>query len=286
MPIGSYSQLAPQRKPKAIDYPEEDALNIYTDGSMLPTPRRGGVGVIFILINENGEEEQSEPFVPGYAGATNQQMELQACIEGLRLATSQQPPFERHRYRKIVVFTDSQYLFNHHTSAIHTWSRNGWRKSSNAPVDNAKQWKELVALMRRAGNQRKRVEIRWVPGKKTPRGKAVDKRAKASAQLATSRQLQPFRVRRKTSSQELERGSVKMEGQRLTIRITRDELLPQRIMKYTYEVLSKKSSYRGCRDVIYAEEACEMRAGHHYFVLVNDDTDYPRIVKVYREVER
>jgi ribonuclease HI len=252
----------------------------------LPKPRRGGIGVIFILINEKGEEEQTEPFIPGYASATNQQMELQATIEGLKLATSQQPPFERHRYRKVIVFTDSQYLVNNHMRAMHTWSRNGWRKSSGAPVDNAKQWKELVALLRRASNQRKRVEIRWVPGKKTPRGRAVDKRAKASAKLAPSRQLQPFRVRRKSSSQKLERGSVKMEGQRLTIRITKDELLSQKVMKYTYEVLSKKSPYKGCRDIIYAEESCEMRAGHHYFVLVNDDTGHPRIIKVYREVPR
>lgn len=253
---------------------------------MLPKPRRGGVGVIFILINEDGEEEQSEPYIPGYAGATNQQMELQACIEGLKLATSQHPPFERHRYRKIVVFTDSQYVVNHHTTAIYTWSKSNWRKSSGAPVDNAKQWKELVSLLRRADSQRKRVEIRWVPGKKTPRGKAVDKRAKKSAELAPSRQLQPFRVRRKGSDRELDRGSVTMEGQRLTIRITKEELLPQGDMKYTYEVLSRKSPFYKSRDVIYADADCEMRAGHHYHVRVNEDSAYPRIAKVFREVER
>lgn len=285
MPAGT-SSFAPIPKKKAIDYPEEDALNIYTDGSMLPKPRRGGIGVIFILINGEGEEEQSDPFIPGYAGATNQQMELQACIEGLRLSTSQQPPFERHRYRKIIVFTDSQYLFNNYMRAMHTWSRNGWRRSSGAPVDNAKQWKELVRLIRRVSNQGKRFDIRWVPGKKTPRGKAVDKQAKVSARLAPARQLQPFRIRRKTSSEELDRGNVKAQGQRLTIRITKDELLPQREMKYTYEVLSKKSPFRGRRDIIYAEESCEMRAGHHYYVLLNEDTAHPRVVKVYREVPR
>jgi hypothetical protein len=39
-----------QAKQKVVDYPEDDALNIYTDGSMLPGPRRGGTGVAFILI--------------------------------------------------------------------------------------------------------------------------------------------------------------------------------------------------------------------------------------------
>ncbi len=37
--------------PHRMEYPEEDTLNIYTDGSSLPKPRRGGLGVLFILMN-------------------------------------------------------------------------------------------------------------------------------------------------------------------------------------------------------------------------------------------
>jgi len=66
----------------------ENALHIYTDGSSLPAPRRGGIGIRFLLIDSQGREEITDSKHPGYKGATNNQMELQASIEPLRkLAT-------------------------------------------------------------------------------------------------------------------------------------------------------------------------------------------------------
>lgn len=61
----------------------ENALHIYTDGSSLPSPRRGGIGILFLLIDSQGREEISDSRHAGYKGATNNQMELQACIEAL-----------------------------------------------------------------------------------------------------------------------------------------------------------------------------------------------------------
>lgn len=72
---------------------EEDALNICTDGSMLPGPRRGGTGVIFILINGHGEKEEDAPYLLGYTGATNNQMEIRALLEALKLALGRHPPW-------------------------------------------------------------------------------------------------------------------------------------------------------------------------------------------------
>jgi hypothetical protein len=37
--------------------------------------------VIFILINDNGEEEEDAPYL-GYTGATNNQMEIRVPVEG------------------------------------------------------------------------------------------------------------------------------------------------------------------------------------------------------------
>ncbi|MEO1019278.1 MAG: RNase H family protein, partial [Pseudomonadota bacterium] len=62
----------------------EDAVNIYTDGSCLPNPRRGGVGYRYIVINEAGHEEWQDESPPGYKQATNNQMELLACVLALR----------------------------------------------------------------------------------------------------------------------------------------------------------------------------------------------------------
>lgn len=61
---------------------DEDALTIYTDGSSYSSPRMGGAGFLFIAINKNGDPEIHEESPPGWRGATNNQMELQACIEG------------------------------------------------------------------------------------------------------------------------------------------------------------------------------------------------------------
>jgi hypothetical protein len=90
-----------------LEYPEEEALNVHTDGSVVPGPRRGGVGAIFILLDSDGEEEIYEPSTAGYMGATNNQMELQACVEALCLATAQNPRFDPRRYRNIIIFSDS-----------------------------------------------------------------------------------------------------------------------------------------------------------------------------------
>jgi hypothetical protein len=67
-----------------------------------------------------------------------------------------------------------------------------------------------------------------------------------------------------------------MEGQRLTIRVVKTEFQPlHRLTKCWYEVLSAKSPYRGCFDVIYAEETLDLRAGHGYRVRVGEETANP-----------
>jgi ribonuclease HI len=34
----------------------ENSLHIYTDGSSLPSPRRGGIGIRFLFIDSEGRE--------------------------------------------------------------------------------------------------------------------------------------------------------------------------------------------------------------------------------------
>lgn len=57
----------------------EDALNIYTDGSCLSNPRRGGIGIRYIVINAAGDEEWIDECPAGYKQATNNEMELMAA---------------------------------------------------------------------------------------------------------------------------------------------------------------------------------------------------------------
>jgi ribonuclease HI len=209
-----------------MEYPDDDALNVYTDGSMLPGPRRGGAGLLFVVVDSEGNWQEREEVLPGWAGATQNQMELEAVIQGLRMATGRHPPFDPSTYRKIVVKTDATYVANNFGTAASYWSRNGWVTRDEKPVDNAKQWKELVRLAALSYKQGKRVTVDLVPGKKSPRTKTVDKLAKASARSASRRQFTPAEVRRKRTDQPIEIGSVGMDGQVMEIHIFKSEYQP------------------------------------------------------------
>lgn len=268
-----------------MEYPDEHALNIYTDGSMLSGPRRGGAGLLFVVIDDQGEEQHREDVLAGYAGATQNQMELEAVIQGLKLATGRHPPFDPASYRKIVVKTDATYVAENFGTARTIWTRNGWSTREGKPVDNAKQWKELVRLVVLAHKQGRPVTIERVPGKKSPRTKAVDKLAKRSAARGSSTQLVPAEVRRKRTDRPVEIGSVPMQGQLMTISIFKSEIQAlHRLSKYWYTVESKRSPYYKRASVIWSEL-------HHlrrrtYRVRVNEDTGNPRILKEFGEVAR
>jgi ribonuclease HI len=266
-----------------VEYLDETALNIYTDGSSYSHPRRGGVGIRFVTVDDSGEEQVFDYTPVGYSGATNQQMEIQACIEALVVATSKNSPVAAANYRKVVIYTDSMYVVDNFDRAKFDWSKTKWTTRSGTPVANAQLWKELIKMVQRVG---KRVEIKWVKGhKRSTHNRAVDKLAKQSAGQPSGRRVSNVKVRRKKSPRSVEVGSVEMRGQRATIRVITDEYLRvQRRYKYKYEVMSKASPYYQNVDIVYSGLDVPLSAGHTYYVGFNDNTKNPRIEKLYREV--
>ena len=258
----------------------ENALNIYTDGSSLSRPRLGGIGVRFVTINDDGDEETEDFSVPGFKGATNNSMELYACVVALKRA-SKHPALPR--VSRVCISSDSRYVVDNHKKAIYQWSRQKWLRSSGAPVLNADLWKDLIREMKKL---RRPIELIWVKGHaKNVHNKAVDKLAKDSARKATDARLSVTAVRRKKTAKVVDLGSVEMKGQRLVVRIITSEYLRvQRLTKYKYEVLSPGSRYLGNVDLIFSN--LDMRAGHHYEISVNRDTANPRVMRIIQEAER
>ena len=256
----------------------ENALHIYTDGSSLPSPRRGGIGIRFLLIDSQGGEEITDSRHVGYEGATNNQMELQACIEALEeardrgLATSAS---------KIVVHADSQYVVENWKQAMFVWPKQPWTTKAGTPVLNVDLWKRLVRAIKNAG---RRVEFEWVQGhSRDPHNRAVDKMAKGSAKSTLRPALSVVSVRKKWTGESVSIGSVRMLGQRLSIRVVTCEWLhQQKLWKLKYEVISKASPFLGKVDIIFATHV--LADGHAYFVQVNQDTANPRIVSVFHEL--
>jgi ribonuclease HI len=127
----------------------EDALNIYTDGSMFSSPRAGGIGIVFAIINDAGDAQIIREFDrPGYKQSTNQEMELEACIVALEEALDDE---SLAQYSRIEIFTDSQYVAQGHKSAKFVWPKTHWTSETGRPILHVPQWKRLLRLLKRAG---------------------------------------------------------------------------------------------------------------------------------------
>lgn len=218
---------------------DDRALNIFTDDSSYSGPRRGGMGIRFVWVDEQGAEVIHDWSPPGHGGATNNEMELKACVDALGLLARRYAPVDSEPFSKIVIHTDSLYVTEHFSRARFEWPKNQWRTRDGNPVLHAALWKQFVRAADRTG---KRVDIEWHKGHSSsnPHNRTADRLAKNSALGSLRTPLAPVKVRRKRTSSIEEPGCVTLTGQRLRIRIITDRYLrTQRINHYKYEVVSR-----------------------------------------------
>ncbi len=124
--------------------PEMPVVAIATDGACKGNPGPGGWGV---LIRSGVHEKELSG---GETPTTNNRMELQAAIEGLRALK---------RPARVTLSTDSRYVMDGLTKWIKGWQRNGWLTAARQPVKNADLWR---ALLEAAAPHR--IEWVWVKG--------------------------------------------------------------------------------------------------------------------------
>lgn len=116
-------------------------VEIYTDGACSGNPGPGGWAAVLIY----GEKKRE---ISGYSEyTTNQRMELQAAIEGLKAL----------KYScQVKLYSDSAYLINAFTKNwLLKWQQNGWLNVKKEPVENQDQWKILLELARKH-------EVNWI----------------------------------------------------------------------------------------------------------------------------
>ena len=114
---------------------------VYTDGSCLGNPGRGGWGVV-------GEDFKLSA---GQSDTTNNQMEMTAILKALEECL-------KRDIQEVCIFTDSQYVKNGISSWIINWKRNDWVTSTGTPVKN----KELWIAIDEVRNKLKLVNWKWV----------------------------------------------------------------------------------------------------------------------------
>jgi ribonuclease HI len=123
-------------------------VKLYTDGACIGNPGPGGWACLLRFGNRTGEIFGHEP------NTTNNRMELQAVIEGLRAL--REPC-------AVSLCTDSQYVQRGVTEWLSTWKQNGWKKSKNAKGDrtvlNQDLWMKLDKLIAPHN-----VQWQWVKG--------------------------------------------------------------------------------------------------------------------------
>ena len=134
---------------------------IYTDGSCLGNPGRGG----WAAISKDFKICGAQP------NTTNNIMEMTAILRALEESV-------KRDIQEVRIFTDSNYVKQGINSWIIKWKQNGWMTSTGAPVKN----KDLWIAIDETRNKLKVVEWRWVKAHNgDPRNEEADKLARDSA---------------------------------------------------------------------------------------------------------
>jgi len=101
---------------------------IYTDGSCLGNPGKGGWAAVIINDGKEdiifGSEKES----------TNNRMELTAAINAL---------LKIKQDKKIKIYTDSKYVKDGIEKWINNWKLNNWKNSNKKDVKNKDLWTKL-----------------------------------------------------------------------------------------------------------------------------------------------
>lgn len=130
-----------------------DYMKLYTDGAcknndIVSSTRKGGFCSILKY-----DDKKLMVHGKGY-NTTNNRMEMQAIIEGLKKIN------EIEYDKKITIYTDSKFIkhaFQH--KWINKWQHNKWKTVNNTDVKNKDLWYQLIEL-----TKNKDIEFRWVKG--------------------------------------------------------------------------------------------------------------------------
>jgi len=139
---------------------KKDEIIIYTDGSSLGNPGRGGWGAVILFPQNNSklkvESEKCKVIELGgfEQESTNNRMELMAAISALQLIRER-----KIKSSKIKIHTDSAYVLNGITLWVYNWMKNNWRTATKEPVLNKDLWEELFKL---DFNLKKEMVVEWI----------------------------------------------------------------------------------------------------------------------------
>ena len=118
------------------------SCKIYTDGSCIGNPGKGGWAAIIVDGKNQSNISGSE------SKTTNNRMEIMAPIMALKKIKTKS---------EITIYTDSRYVKDGITEWIKKWKLNNWKSSNKKPVKNKDLWVKLDNCC-----QKHEVSWKWV----------------------------------------------------------------------------------------------------------------------------
>ena len=115
---------------------------VYTDGSCLGNPGKGGWAALII------KNDKEEVIFGSEKNSTNNRMELTAAIYAL---------LKTEESKKIKIYTDSKYLKDGIEKWINNWKKNDWKNANKKDVKNKDLWTKLDNLI-----SKKQISWEWV----------------------------------------------------------------------------------------------------------------------------
>ena len=138
------------------------SCKIYTDGSCIGNPGKGGWAAIIISGGKKKIIFGSENYT------TNNRMEIIAVIKALNAT----------KLKQASVITDSQYVKNGIEVWIHKWKANGWMTAEKKSVKNKDLWTKLDKIQKT-----KKIKWEWVKGHSSDKfNNEVDRLAREQAE--------------------------------------------------------------------------------------------------------
>jgi ribonuclease HI len=115
---------------------------VYTDGSCLGNPGKGGWAALII------KNDKEEVIFGSEKNSTNNRMELTAAINAL---------LKTEESKKIKIYTDSKYLKDGIEKWINNWKKNDWKNANKKDVKNKDLWTKLDNII-----SKKQISWEWV----------------------------------------------------------------------------------------------------------------------------
>ena len=163
--LSSHNLTTSPSCPEGTHHPKGEAT-IFCDGACAGNPGPGGWACI---VEMDGLRRELSG---GRARTTNNQMEMQALIEGLKAVPAG---------TRVHVVTDSEYLAKGVTDWLRGWVRNGWKTASKKPVKNQELWQEIQRL-----TALRPTKMEWVRGHAGhPENERCDELARAEIKKLT-----------------------------------------------------------------------------------------------------